>query len=509
MLLQHPKAAAELARRIIAAEDAEDVITELLVLEALLDGARIDAEGRGNKGPALLDAVERSIEGRVGESRPGLSLLGRCYVRASLKPPERLKTSVREASIAASAGAAVPDLDDLISRMRDDARGDPYAFHAALSEMLATYDAEIQETLVRAILERFDPAFARLGCFWLLDPSPDVRRVAADAFFGHARQGRLDAATRSRLTRLRNWMPVDAARTTIDSTLRPRRTRAGKLAVRRTFRSPAAGKGRLRSNRRERKFPAQTRQTSESTDRGAEVAPVDAAEGSVAEGTRRKAAAPTEAQGTVKRKRAMAAQGVERAVDPSDSTASRYGPKDASGKASGRRARQKEASAHTAEGNVSAKPGTGMEPEAAPAAAPAARRRETENEAKRPRRGGTAAGQSANGKGGGAWAELSGDGVAGTSGTAAAASSPPEFLSFFRAPDAFALAQEAAEIGAAALRDVAMARSLPELVQAQLHCGRAASEIWVHQLRIAASIFLVPADPWWPSSDAFAASLPD
>jgi hypothetical protein len=99
--------------------------------------------------------------------------------------------------------------------------------------------------------------------------------------------------------------------------------------------------------------------------------------------------------------------------------------------------------------------------------------------------------------------------VAGTSGTTTAVSSPTEFLSFCRAPDAFALAQEAAEIGAAALRDFAMARSLPELVQAQLHCGRTASEIWVHQLRIAASIFLVPTDPWWPSPDAFAASLPD
>ncbi len=69
--------------------------------------------------------------------------------------------SVRDAAIAASAGAAVPDLDDLIMGMRDDARGDPYAFHAALSEILVTYDAEIQETPVRAILDRFDPAFAR------------------------------------------------------------------------------------------------------------------------------------------------------------------------------------------------------------------------------------------------------------------------------------------------------------------------------------------------------------
>jgi yecA family protein len=220
VLLQHPETGAELARRIIAAEDIDDVPTELLLLEALLDGARIDAEGRGSKGPAVLDAIERSIDRRAGEARPGLALLGRCYVRASLKPPERLKMSVRDAAMAAGAEAALRDLDDLISSMRDDARGDPYAFHAALSEMLATYDVEIQETLVRAILDRFDPAFARLGCYWLLDPSADLRRVAADAFLGHARQGRLDAATRSRLAGLRNWMPADAARATIDGTLK-------------------------------------------------------------------------------------------------------------------------------------------------------------------------------------------------------------------------------------------------------------------------------------------------
>ena len=61
--------------------------------------------------------------------------------------------------------------------------------------------------------------------------------------------------------------------------------------------------------------------------------------------------------------------------------------------------------------------------------------------------------------------------------------------------DALGLAQEAVEIGAAALRDIAGARSLPELVEAQLRCGRAASEIWMRQLRIASSIFPVPNGP--------------
>jgi hypothetical protein len=357
---------------------------------------------------------------------------------------------------------------------------------------------------------------------------------------------------------------------------RPRRTRAGKLAVRRNFGSTGAGKGRLRSTKRERKLSARAvlPQTSEAAERGADVLPGDTAEGSVAEGARPNKADPrTAAHGAGERRRTAAAERAKRAADPSDSTASHSGPKGASGKASGRQARPKKANADLAGGNVSAPPGTGTEAEAAPAAAPAVRSRRwrAEYATEQPRSGGKAAtkegsarkkrdragiaakaasdavrdtakvaastgrqprpaaavrlanthsaepsaGPSAAGgdpqpakASGGGGAESSRGAMAGISGTTAAVSSP-ELLSFRRAPDAFALAQEAAEIGAAALREVATARSLPELVQAQLHCGRAASEIWVHQLRIAASIFLVPTDPWWPSPDAFAASLPD
>ncbi len=84
---------------------------------------------------------------------------------------------------------------------------------------------------------------------------------------------------------------------------RPRRTRAGKLAVHRNFGSPGVGKGRLRSTKRERKLSAQAHQTSETADRDAEVAPVDVAEGTLP----KKAEAPT-GHGAVERHRTTAAE---------------------------------------------------------------------------------------------------------------------------------------------------------------------------------------------------------
>jgi hypothetical protein len=54
---------------------------------------------------------------------------------------------------------------------------------------------------------------------------------------------------------------------------RPRRTRAGKLAVRRNLGLPGVGKGRLRSTKRERKLSARANllQTSESAEHSADV----------------------------------------------------------------------------------------------------------------------------------------------------------------------------------------------------------------------------------------------
>lgn len=219
-LLQRPEIVVELAQLVSAMESADEVSVGLLALETLLDSARIDAENRGVRGPAVLDVLERFIASNGGMTDLGISLLGRCYIRAGLQPPECLIRSGSDILHAADASSVLPNLDNLIDGMREEAQGDPYAFHAALSEMLGTVEKKIQKTLIAVVLERFDPAFARLGCYWLLDPSPEIRLVAADAVLSQARRGQLDMATRSGLITLRNWMPGDRARAAVDQALK-------------------------------------------------------------------------------------------------------------------------------------------------------------------------------------------------------------------------------------------------------------------------------------------------
>jgi hypothetical protein len=137
---------------------------------------------------------------------------------------------------------------------------------------------------------------------------------------------------------------------------RPRRTRAGKLAVRRNLGSPGVGKGRLRSTKRERKLSARANllQTSESAEHSADVLPGDIAEGSAPEGTRPKKRQARTAHGAVERHRTTPAKGAKRAADPSGGRASHSGPNGASGKNPGRQARPKKVNADAKKANAHA-----------------------------------------------------------------------------------------------------------------------------------------------------------
>ena len=63
----------------------------------------------------------------------------------------------------------LPDFDALLDQLREEAQGDAYSLHAALSEMLATFDADTKCIFIAEIIDRDDPFLGRLGCYWLLD----------------------------------------------------------------------------------------------------------------------------------------------------------------------------------------------------------------------------------------------------------------------------------------------------------------------------------------------------
>ncbi len=231
-LLANPEIGAELAAVVAAARETEDLSAELKVLEVLTEEARMDRETDGAFGSAFLSALDDAIArlaGKGGITDAGTFLLGRCYVRAGLEPPGRLRQSGAAEAGGSAAPGDLPDLDELLGQLREEARGDAYSLHAALSEMLATIDTEARGALIGEVVEREDPLFERLGCYWLLDSASDIRRAAADAFLRRARAGKLDAAVTSRLLEMRNWLPADAARDTLDRVLKEalRREAAG------------------------------------------------------------------------------------------------------------------------------------------------------------------------------------------------------------------------------------------------------------------------------------------
>ncbi len=232
-LLSNPEIGAELAAIVAAAREAKDIPAELMVLEALIEQARMDRENAGTHGAAFLSALDDAIARLVGKGEitgAGTFLLGGCYIRAGLAAPGHLRRSgaAEERDYSATPGD-LPDLDELLDRLRKEAQGDAYSLHAALSEMLATIDSDTRGVLIGEVVEREDPLFERLGCYWLLDNASDIRRAAADAFLRRTQAGKLDAAITSRLLEMRNWLPADAARDALDQVLKDalRREAAG------------------------------------------------------------------------------------------------------------------------------------------------------------------------------------------------------------------------------------------------------------------------------------------
>lgn len=225
-LVRHPEIGAELVERTAAARDLEDVSAETMVLEAVCEEARIDRDNGGAQGAAFLSALEETIAGlsaRGAITAAGTLLLGRCWFRAGLDVPPKLQ------ALGAAAGerlhdeaalAEIPDIGGILDTMRKEVNGDAHALHQALGEMTATFDSVTRTRFVGEILARPDAFFDRLGCYWLLDRVPHVRRAAADAFLRRARAGTLGAAIHARLVALRNWLPADDARERLDEVLK-------------------------------------------------------------------------------------------------------------------------------------------------------------------------------------------------------------------------------------------------------------------------------------------------
>lgn len=229
-LLRSPPLAAQLVARIAAAGPegaAPEHLAELLA--ATLDTARLAAESGQSRGDAVLAAAADAVlmARRRGTLAPDRCiLLARLWTRAGVPAPAALELSQADAEAAVPAdavgveGPAGAEIGSLLDDLLRMAGREAEAMHGALAESFPTMPAPLRREIVIHAAQRDDPPFERLGCLWLLDADPALRRAAAAGLAARQAEGRLSSEAAALLVVLRSWMPEDAARTAIDRLLR-------------------------------------------------------------------------------------------------------------------------------------------------------------------------------------------------------------------------------------------------------------------------------------------------
>jgi len=221
-LLHRPALGGQLVARFCAAEEDDPALEDLDdLLGAALDAARMARENHKKRGDDFLAAVEEAVE--LAARRGTLAsthrmLLARVWTRSGLTAPvalELIAESVTEEPLPDQA-----DVDGMLDTLLQDlvrqAEGDALGVHSALVETFPTMPVPMREHVVAFAVSRPDPIFARLGCYWLLDPEQAIRQAAAAGFA----QRPLASEAAECLRVLRSWMPRDAARTQVDQALR-------------------------------------------------------------------------------------------------------------------------------------------------------------------------------------------------------------------------------------------------------------------------------------------------
>lgn len=236
-LLTSPEIARDLVQEVASSDDMGPT-PQSVVLEALINEARMDGENGGAFGERFLANLGEAVaaEAQGGGTDPiGLLALANCYTRAGVAVPAVLMDMMSDEAgdMPDDPEQVLENLDVILGEMRRELGGDPYAFHGALCEILALAPVDARGQFAAHVLSRDEGLDERLTLYFLLDPLPEVREAVAGLVRDRAEAGALDGALASWLVLVRSWMPEDAARRLVDAAVR--------AAQRRELAGPAAG----------------------------------------------------------------------------------------------------------------------------------------------------------------------------------------------------------------------------------------------------------------------------
>ena len=229
-MLHRPALGGRLVAKLCATKESApelEPLTELLA--SALDAARIARENRKKRGDTFLEAVADAVELASGQGR--LSpfhrlLLASAWTTNGLPAPASLEVSSAD-MMRAAPGPAPQDrvaaeaaLEDLFRSLIEQTEGDALALHAALTETFPAMPSAMRQHVIAWSVGRSEPIHAKLACFWLLDPSAQIRAAAAHALGERAATGTLSQEIAGKMVILRSWMPQDEARASVDKALK-------------------------------------------------------------------------------------------------------------------------------------------------------------------------------------------------------------------------------------------------------------------------------------------------
>jgi len=228
-LLVEPTSIADVAAAVLDPAEDDRQKAAAVLLSSALDEARMAAENGAPEGSSLLDALAADLSTRDAAHTfaPVVRLrLAQIYARAGLVPPPFATLSADVMAGAESAPEDMPDLGRLLDPILKEIGDEPLQVHAAIVELLAGLPPELAAMLVSMTVARPGAVEARLGLYWLLDPTPDLRLAAATALLSRAEAGTLAPDLGALLPALRRVLPGDPARAAVDAAIR-RQMRSG------------------------------------------------------------------------------------------------------------------------------------------------------------------------------------------------------------------------------------------------------------------------------------------
>lgn len=220
--LDRPDQAAALIMRLVEARDGERIEPALNLLVSVLDEARMAAENGFASGTLLLDATHAALvaladAGALDSARR--VMLAQTYAAAGLDTPEPVQLdgeALEEIGDRPLTTDGLPDIDELVDELLQEAGGDPLQAHAQIDQSLAALAVPIRAAMVAQIAADESALRTRLGLYWLLDRAPAVRNAVAEVFRARAEAGTLDAGTAHQLIALRDWLPDEPTRESVD-----------------------------------------------------------------------------------------------------------------------------------------------------------------------------------------------------------------------------------------------------------------------------------------------------